>query len=196
MPETFSGKLTGTIGADSFTQSIESTGDSLERATPTVPGAKTGTLTTRTDNDTGVATMTAGHGFATNDKIDLFWATGSRRNMTATVSVNAVTLDGGSGDNLPTANTPVTAMKPHVVDFVVEGDDLVGLGVSSPQRGWIVVVDDAAAETKVWRFDAAGGFPWGTGIGFANPLAGATTATVKFSHASTTDQVMKIAAVF
>lgn len=195
MPESFTFKTIGTQGSDSFTTTTEVTGEAIERATPTVPGAKTGTLTTRTDNDTGVATMAGGHGFATSDKIDLFWAGGSRRNMTATVSVNAVTLDGGSGDNLPVVSTAVTAMKPHEVAFSVEGDDLVALAASSPQRGWIVLIDDADAEALVYEFESNSGQPWAEGNGITNPVAGDTIVSAKFSHASTSDQVMKLVGV-
>src|SRR5689334_13440236 len=77
---------------------------------PTVPAAvQGGTLTGRTDNDTGIVTMPAGHGFVTSDKVDIYWnvagVLGSRSGMTATVAGNAVTVDGGQGDNLPVLNT-------------------------------------------------------------------------------------------
>lgn len=196
MPETFSLKIIGTQGSDSFSENFEVSGSALERATPTVPAAKSGSLSTRTDNDTGVATMASGHGFTTGNKVDLFWSGGSRRQMDATVSGNAVTLDGGSGDNLPALNTAVTAMVPVSVDFTVEGDDVVGLAAFCPARGWIAIIDDEAAEAKVFEFESFSGQSWISGSGITNPLAGVTTASAKFSHASTSPQTLKLLAVY
>jgi hypothetical protein len=62
-------------------------------------------LTTRTDDNTGVATCLTGHGIETADVVDAYWLGGFRKGMTATTSTNAVTLDGGSGDVLPVQNT-------------------------------------------------------------------------------------------
>lgn len=203
MPD-FTGRIqiTGTIGAQVFTQSanLESVGH--EGVAETVPVAKVGELTTRTDDDTGVVTFVTGHGFSTSDLIDLFWTIdgvpGSRRAMTATVAGDAVTLDGGSGDNLPALSTDVTGMVPSEYEFSMDGDDLVLLGVRSNAQGWIVFVDSGAADiaAATYRFDAAGGYAWADEMGTTNPLAGETVGTVKFSHAnSSTAQAMRAEAL-
>jgi hypothetical protein len=85
--------------------------------------AQTGTLTTRTDNDTGVATLSTGHGLLTGDICDVYWAAGMRYGMDATVSTNAVTLDGGGGDNLPDQDTAVTVVKQQVHNTPLDGDE-------------------------------------------------------------------------
>ena len=41
--------------------------DSVSGLTPTLPKGKAGSLTTRTDNNTGVATLGASHGIVTSD---------------------------------------------------------------------------------------------------------------------------------
>jgi hypothetical protein len=140
--------------------------------------------------------MGAGHGFVTNDLIDLFWSGGQRRAMTATVATNDVTLDGGSGDVLPVVNTNVTAMVPTQVDFTVTGGNSVFLGVSAPCPAFIVFVDNAPADiaAATYTLTAAGGQCWITGNG-ANPLAGDTVTKVKFSHGQTSAQSMKAAVV-
>jgi hypothetical protein len=200
MPETAQYTSLVTVGTDTFSDVVSVAGNSKEVASPTVPAAKVGQLTTRTDNDTGVATMVAGHGFITGDLIDLFWSGGSRRNMTATVAVNAVTLDGGSGDNLPANLTAVTAMKPTEVDFVVNGANVVALGVKSNAIGWVVFVDNAAAiiAAAAFRITVAGGYgkPWASGNGITNPLGASVTSKVKFSHGEITAVDMKAVAVF
>ena len=191
MPETATVTITGlTANQDLFTEILSLTGAGIERVSPSVAVAKTGTLTTRTDNDTGTFTMTTGHGFSTADKIDVFWSGGQRRAMDATVTGDSVVLDGGSGDNLPAQTTAITAMKPVTVAFTVVGNTAFYLGVSSPVPGYIVFVDNAAAEIAAATYSitptGGGGKSWATNIGFTNPLAGATTSLVKFSHSSST----------
>jgi len=199
MPETFTLTKTGQDGAsDTVTEILTVSGNDIVRATPSVPAAKTGTLTTRTDNDTGTFTMTTGHGFITSDKIDVFWAGGARHGMTATVTGDSVVLDVGVGDNLPAATTPITAMKPTSVTFVVVGNNVIGLGVSSPRSAYIVFVaggSDITAAT--YRIATAGlGKSWISGDG-TNPLAAVTTATVSCSHDdSTSAQTLKAFAIY
>lgn len=194
--------ITGAIGTNSYTTSANKTSVGLEGIAQTVAVAKVGELTTRTDNDTGVVTFVTGHGFTTGNLIDLFWTVGgvpgSRRAMTATVAGDAVTLDGGSGDNLPALNSDVTGMVPSEYAFTLDGDDLVMLCVRSNAQGWIVFVDDAPADIALatYRFDAAGGFTWASDLGTANPMAGDVVTAVKLSHAnSTTAQAMRAEAM-
>ncbi|WP_439624074.1 hypothetical protein [Gemmata sp.] len=201
MPETMTLNSTAVTGNnDQFTELISVTGASIERTTPSVPAAKSGTLTARTDANTGVLTMAGGHGFISTDVIDVFWSGGSRRGMTATVATNAVTVDGGSGDDLPVVSTVVTAMKPVSVEFVVDGDTVRGFGVSSEVAdAYVVFLDDADAEVTpaTFRITTAGrGKVWATGAAGDNPLAGVVTSAVKFSHGSTSAAVMKACAVF
>ncbi len=73
-----------------------------------------GTLTTRTDDNTGVITLTSGtaaqYGISPASTINLVWATGSRTGMSVTgVAGNVVNLDVGSGDALPIVTTGITA---------------------------------------------------------------------------------------
>jgi len=74
-----------------------------------------GTLTTRTDDDTGQLTLDANHGLEEGDTINLSWldepvSTGERTSMTVTsVDGAAVDVDGGAGDALPAQDTAVYA---------------------------------------------------------------------------------------
>lgn len=70
----------------------------------------TGTLGTRTDDDTGIITLGGSHGIITSDVVDVYWSGGMRYGMTATVSVNDVTVDGGAGDVLPAQDTASMAV--------------------------------------------------------------------------------------
>jgi hypothetical protein len=120
MPETLTVRTEATYLARSTSRSLAATGNSAEVASPTLAAAKTGTLTTRTDNDTGTLTMTAGHGITTGQTLDVYWAGGQRRGMTVgTVATNSVPIDGGAGDNLPANTTAITAMVPTSVPFLL-----------------------------------------------------------------------------
>ena len=76
-----------------------------------------GTLDQRVDDDTGVCVLpsvvgidgqTIGHGITVANTVSVWWAGGERHAMTVSaVSGTAVTVDGGSGDNLPTLGTRV-----------------------------------------------------------------------------------------
>jgi len=110
------------------------------------PDAHAAILTTRTDDDTGVVTFAvygllttsdeahtgvvtaAGHGLAVGDHADVFWSGGARDHMDVTaVNGSAVTVDGGTGDNLPSDDPPtaVTITESFVGPVVVYDHGLV-----------------------------------------------------------------------
>ena len=198
MPETASYSVQAAVAGTTYVRTSSVSGTNVERATPSVPAAKPGVLTTRTDNDTGTFTMDAGHGFSTSDAVDVFWAGGSRRAMTATVTGNSVVLDGGSGDTLPAAATAVTAMKPVEVAFGVDATATgVAVVAACPVSGWVVFRDAADAVLLAARVPAGvNAYVWVTGMG-SNPLAGAAVGNVLVSHADATQaQTVTAAVVF
>lgn len=176
--------------------------NSQELISVDVPAAKSGTLTTRTDNDTGTLTMSSGHGFTDGQKLDVFWSGGSRRNMTiGTVVTNSVPIDGGSGDNLPTAATAITAMVPTQVVAEIDGDEVVALTVSCPTsvNGWVVFCQSDADPISAAAYQLPPGTvnaAWATGLGITNPLAAEAVGLVKFSHGSTVEQTMTASVAF
>ena len=101
----------------------------VEKELAALVAAQTGTLSTRTDNDTGVATLSTGHGIQNADVVDVYWDGGVRYGMTATVSTNDVSLDGGAGDNLPAQSTAVTVVKQTAVEVNFDGDTLKIIGI-------------------------------------------------------------------
>jgi len=107
------------------TESITVDGSNGRQITlPAVSANNTGTLTTRTDDNTGVATVQSSHSIQTADVVDVYWSGGVRYGMDATVSGNTITVDGGAGDNLPTQDTAVTVVEQTVVDDMpIDGDE-------------------------------------------------------------------------
>lgn len=102
---------------------------SFTKVVPAILAAQTGTLTTRTDDDTGVATLSTGHGIETGDVVDVYFAAGVRYGMDATVATNAVTVDGGAGDALPTQDDAVTVVEQTDWEVNFDGDDAQIIGV-------------------------------------------------------------------
>ena len=93
--------------------------------TESLAAAKTGTLTTRTDNTDGELTMAASHGITTGQRLNIFWTGGARFNvLVGTVATNVVPISGGSGDNLPSATTAITAQVPTTANVLIDGDNV------------------------------------------------------------------------
>lgn len=191
--------LAVTINGTRYEQAATITSDSTELKSASIPAAKSGSVTTRTDDNTGVVTMSAGHGFTTGQKVDVFWTGGSRRGMDATVATNAVTVDGGSGDALPVVSTAITAMVPTSVPMAFAGDDLDALSVECPLAvsGWVVFKDAGGTVRASYQIPSGTrAKTWAKDLGITNPLASQTVATVEFSHGATTAQDMTASIVF
>lgn len=159
-------------------------------ANKVVAAATTGTVTARTDNDTGSVTLATGHGITTGGKLDIYWSeSGVRKrriNMTVgTVAGDVVPLDGGTGDNFPALTTAVTAMRPQTEAVAVTGDNVVYFGAKSSRWGSVYFLDGSGnllAQFQLNDSDSGGSYIWYTGSGVTNPLAGLTTVTLAFSH--------------
>lgn len=188
-----------TINGRSYTRTESRTDDGVvEKTVPSVAAAKSGTLTTRTDNNTGTLTMSTGHGITTGARLDLYWSGGQRRGMTVgTVATNSVPIDLGAGDNLPIATTAIIAAVPREEVFGLDGDTAVVIGAYAGARGQVVFAESDNTESYAAIFDAAGGWWWDENGDSTNPLASADVAKVFLSHADTTStREMRAAAIF
>lgn len=159
--------------------------------------AKAGTLNTRTDNDTGVVGASAGHGIATNDKVDVYWADGIRYGMDATVAGNNITVDGGAGANLPIATTAVFICKVSTIDDAwqtLEGDTLKAFMAVMPVRGHVVFREPD--DTPIVAAELLASEPYNFFDGDTNPFAGVELAkmTVSSGSASTGAGYFRVAA--
>lgn len=185
------------FSSDAATVSFDA-GVYQEIALPALNAAQTGTLTTRTDNDTGVATLSTGHGIITSDVVDVYWSGGMRFGMDATVSTNDVTLDGGAGDNLPTTSTAVTVVKQTAIDPLnIDGDAgqfaaVVYLNPTVPAAKAHIDFQESdgtsVAELDLVTEKATGGLSNVVDIagGETNPYTGNPIAKAAASHNSTT----------
>ncbi len=197
MPVAATYTQTMVVDGTTYTKQLISSGVTLVKVTPTVAAAPAGTLTTRTDANTGVATMESGHGILTADVVDVFWSGGSRTGMTATVASLAVTVDGGSGDDLPVLTTALRVKVPESVAFVVTGDNVTRLVINADVTGYVTIYDNAGTPVAVLAAEvgANDAYMWSASTGVTNPLASDVTTTARFSHGETTDKVMTLVAV-
>jgi hypothetical protein len=100
-------------GSQSLGSQKVRTADGTVDVSPTLQPGKAGTLSTRTDDDTGVITATA-HGLSVSDVVDVYWSGGRRYGMivSSVADANNVTVgtaggDVGAGDAFPIATTAV-----------------------------------------------------------------------------------------
>jgi hypothetical protein len=175
--------LSYAVALGSINKAVIRSADDLIDVQVTLPAGKSGTLTTRTDDNTGVVTVASGHGITASDTVDVYWSTGRRYGVDVTATdATTISIDLGSGDNLPASSTAVVVCKQVVVNKAIDGDALSILGL---------LIDVAASTgfgTRLTFFDAvsAGGSAVGSGIdldanapvvyditgGASNPLTG------------------------
>lgn len=188
MPETASGSITVTVNGRTYAQDISVTSDNKGGASPNVAAAATGTLTTRTDDDTGTITAASGsHGVTTGSLIDIYWDGGSRRHLlVGTVSGTSIPFGASgtsAGDVLPAASTAVTFMMENEENHVIDGDDVTSIGANSPSYPATIVFREAAgAEGFAIELDAGESYAWTAESGLTNPLAGKSIETITLTH--------------
>lgn len=154
-----------------------------------VNAAVAGTLTTRTDANTGTLTLAADHGIVDGDKVDIYWTGGSARYFTVgTVAGTSVPIDLGVGDALPVATTAVTVCKVRdegaqaIVHSTIVGVLLVGGAAATT----FVFRTSANAELLAVVLPANQSYIWTSESGIDNPFSAGTVAKVSMTHAGTT----------
>jgi hypothetical protein len=180
----------------STTQNVQVDGTILK--SPILPAAKAGTLTTRTNDTTGELTLASGHGVTTGDRLDVYFASGIRVNVTVgTVAGNVVPISSGSGAILPAQGATLTVCVPQEEAFVVPTASLNALGVrGNGVRCVARFVSDSPADVLVVALhDGTQDFIW-AGIG-TNPFDSDDVVAVFLSHADANSarQVTALAAV-
>jgi hypothetical protein len=160
----------------------------------TLNTAKTGTLTTRTDNNTGTLTMTAGHGLTTGQIVDIYWSGGVQRSVTVgTVATNSVPIELGIGDNLPSATTAVTVCVQKAINLAIDGDNtkIIAVVLETVDKTLRTAANvqflDAAADV-IAEIDLVANVPqvWDIEGGSSNPFTGDPITNLKASQGNST----------
>lgn len=187
--------LTGTLGGNNVNASISRTHAGAIPQSVSVPAAKAGTLSTRTNNTDGTLTLGSGHGITTGATIDLYWTNGARRNVTVgTVSGTSVPISSGTGDNLPTQDTAITATTQTTVDVDFVGDLLKVLSLSCDKRFTVQVMESTTARLAL-VLPANEPYLWFADGGVTNPLATYTISSMKVSQSDSAAAATFIAGI-
>jgi len=159
----------------------------------TMTAGKTGTLSTRTDDNTGVVTVSSGHGITDSDTVAVFWDGGSRYgvDVTATTSTT-ISIDLGSGTNLPIATTAVVIAKESSHTLAIVGDDIAVMAVACDNRASVDFRDSGSS--SLLRYDMASkeGRLWVSSLDITNPLASDTVASIVLANGGLTDSELLI----
>lgn len=171
---------------------VEQLFDNKTVISPLLTRGKTGTLTTRTDNTTGSATMESGHGITTGAKVSIYWydvhgvLAGSRYNVTiGTVSGTTVPIsNSGSGDNLPVATTALVMMVEQSESVLLTGNNVKAILAWSPVPATLHIMDDAGTPAIITtiELDADQVYRWYYDSGKTSPVAAVNITAVKGSH--------------
>jgi hypothetical protein len=141
-----------------------------------------GTLSTRTSNTAGVATLGTGHGLLENDVVDVYWSGGVRYGVAVgSVGTNTVPFSGGAGTNLPTQASALVVCKQTVVDVDVSGDAISLILCSAQNAVHLDFQQSDGTSIKALSLGAGALWFWSDGYG-DNPFASAAVAKVAVSN--------------
>ena len=146
-----------------------------------VAASPAGTLTTRTDANTGTITMASGsHGITTGSRVDIHWTdptTGlamcQHKVTVGTVSGTSVPIDLGVGDNLPVLNSAVVVAPSTPYEFALDYAKLTVLGFGATVGNAKVVLQDSGGSVVFHTTIPlnGGGYVWTLVSGVANPVS-------------------------
>ena len=139
-----------TCGGITFSGGKTRTTDNEAGLKPVIPAGKTVTSWVKTDANTAGCNLPSGHGYS-NGNFDVFWEGGRRYGVPGTISTNALTLDGGTGDDFPaSATVGVVVCRQVQVNVAIDGDALALFATKA------AFTDQAAdAQVSVTFHDAA-----------------------------------------
>lgn len=147
----------------------------------------------KTDANTAACNLTAGHG-QTDGKFDVFWTESSvnkrRYGVDGTIVTNALSLDGGAGDDFPaSATTGIVVCKQTAINTAIDGDNLAILGISleyasssSTSRGHVEMQDSGDAVIEAISLAANSPVIYDITGGASNVFTGNAITETRASH--------------
>lgn len=186
-----------TIGGVTKSATISRTADAMVQHEITLTAGDAGTLTTRTDNDTGVITLGA-HTITDADTVDVYWDGGVRYGMTVTAyDGTTITVDSGAGDNLPTEDDAVVVGVRQTVNSDFDGDNAQLVALVSTYRAHAAFIDSGSATLKAVELPTSDEpWYWAADNGHTNPLTGNAVDTIEVSSGSTSGGTLYIWALY
>lgn len=190
------------IGGISMSSTISRTESGQISHQPSALAAgKESTDWSKTDANTGDATLASGHGISSGDMVDVYWPDGVRYGMNASVASLVVTVDGGAGDDLPVDDTVMVVSPIVQIDSDFDGDLVSILGVMSTKRGHVnfrsVETSGVGGALLAQELLANEAYTWASNIGVTNPLTGDPVARIDVSNGDPDDEAtIKIVALY
>lgn len=147
----------------------------------------------KTDANTAAGTLTGGHGL-TSGTFDVYWTGGMRYGVTGTITVNAIALDLGSGDDYPaSADTTVVVSKQTPINMTIDGDELSFAALqlwladqAATSDGHATFKDAAADVIKELPLNANEIKEWDIEGGATNDFAGDVITTIHATQSNVT----------
>ncbi len=158
---------------------------------PTLPTAHALSNWTKTDADTSDGDLSAGHGLSSGSHFTAFWIDDDgnpkhRCGLSATIVGNAVTLEGGAGDDFPDTGSTVLLCQETEVAYSLDGDRMLVL-IAHPLDARTLVDYQGSDGSHHLTLDLAAkeGFLWAKNMGLDNPIAGDSITKVMVACAAT-----------
>jgi len=175
------------VGGLSF-NSVVTKEDELEVVfTRALPSGKAGTLSTRTDADTGILTVLTGHGITASDTVSVFWSGGYRYGVDVTATTaTTISIDIGSGADLPAVTTAIVVGKEETHTLAITGNQLSLFVIDCDLRSSVNFRDVSNVSLLAYDLLANEGRMWTAGAGVTNPLAGDVATNVVLANGGIT----------
>lgn len=157
-----------------------------------LPAAKAGTLSTRTDANDGELTLGAAHGIEDDDVIDIFWIDADGVGQCAygavvgVVAGAAVPFTGAAGTALPIEDYAITASVVVVIDTDVDGDLIEIVVACATLLSHVAFRDATPTVLKAVTLPAAESWTWVSRQGITNPLTGNPVNDIRASNGDVT----------
>ena len=160
-----------------------------------LPAGKTVSSWVKTDANTAAGALTAGHGLSSG-KVDVYWldtdGVTPKQRHGVDMTVNAIALDGGAGDDFPaTAETTVVVTPQVTITVHSDGDRAVALIVcveysssSETRYSGVDFQDTGGTTVKYMLLGPNEPAIWWSQCIYSNPLTGSVIEGVKASNGS------------
>lgn len=195
-------------GGVSIQRTLVRTGDGQIGVEISLPAGAAVSDWVKTDADTAAGNLTGGHGLS-NGTYDFHWyESGVYKNRYAvpvTIATNALTIDGGSGDDFPATATSGIVMTTRVsINVLIDGDELELLAIVAESTDLASTADahilfEDAAGDDITELDLAANEPrvYDVAGGATNPFTGDIIVSAKASCGSSSAALtLKIVGVY
>ncbi len=193
------GKLTATvqIGGMSISLNAERTEEGVVLHSPPLTAGQVGTLSTRTSNTAGIATLASGHGITTGDVVDVYWSGGVAYGGTVSADdATTITFAGLSGDVLPTQDDAIVVGKVTTIDTDFDGDAVEMAALGLDKRGHVHFTKNDGTSIMAQELTAYEGWSWVKDQGISNPLAGNLVGKILASCGEASAGALQVAVLY